>query len=147
MIEIKSRFSGAVLFRCETATTVASALLAAIAARADLYRANLSRANLSRANLSGANLSGANLSGANVSELRGVVAVAVTWPGHGECGRQLLAIHDDKGTVYHCGCFRGTRDELLAYIKAGHHKPSRTLTIDVVDMLLAANDRAKAAAK
>jgi hypothetical protein len=81
VIEIKSRFSGEVLFSAE-AKTIAACLLLAIASRAnlsganlsgaylsgaDLYGANLSGANLSGAYLSGANLSGADLSGANLS--------------------------------------------------------------------------------
>jgi hypothetical protein len=69
-MEIKHRFTGAVLFTTKGATTTA-------AAGANLSGANLSGANLSRANLSGANLSGtdllwadlswANLSGADLS--------------------------------------------------------------------------------
>ena len=85
--QIKDRFTGAVLFECDTPDNVSSglavrdALEKAVASRADLYGANLSGANLyganlsgadlygadlSRADLYGANLSGANLSGANL---------------------------------------------------------------------------------
>jgi hypothetical protein len=136
MIEIKSRHTGAVIYRSETATTLADAVIEAVRSGADLTGAHLRGADLT-----GANLSGANLSGAGVSELRGVIAVAVTWPGHGQCGRQLLAVRDNNGTVYHCGCFRGSRDELISYIaNDDSHKPSRTLTLDVVDMLLAASE-------
>lgn len=110
---------------------------------ADLRDANLRGAKLYGANLSGANLRGARLSGAQMSEVLGVRVVAVTWSGHGEQGRQLLAVDDqDEGvTIYHCGCFRGTREGLIQYIKTGDgaHQASRTLTLDVVDMLLAAN--------
>jgi uncharacterized protein YjbI with pentapeptide repeats len=87
-IEIKSYFSGSVLFSHDVGgNTVKLTLEAAVSARADLSGANLSgadlsgaylsgadlsgadlsRANLSRANLSGANLSGADLSRANLS--------------------------------------------------------------------------------
>ena len=66
VIEIKHRYTGAVLFTAKGATTVAAALAMALAAGANLRSANLSGANLSGANLRSANLSGANLSGANL---------------------------------------------------------------------------------
>ena len=67
MIQIKNRWTGAVLWEGETLI------------RADLSGANLSRAylygaNLSGANLYGANLSRADLSGADLSEAKGVPA-------------------------------------------------------------------------
>jgi uncharacterized protein YjbI with pentapeptide repeats len=76
-IEIKSRFTGSVLFAHEAEeNTLAITLKMAIAACADLYGADLYGADLSgadlygadlsRADLSGANLSGANLSGADL---------------------------------------------------------------------------------
>jgi hypothetical protein len=111
--------------------------------RADLGRAYLRGANLSGANLSGANLSGADLSGANLSGANGIRCAAATWSGHGECGRQLLAVADQDGPgvdIYRCGCFRGTWTQLVEYIERGEerHKASRTLTAEVVSMLLAA---------
>jgi hypothetical protein len=71
--QIKDRFTGAVIFECDTPDNVSSglavrdALEKAVASGAHLYGAHLYGANLSGANLSGANLSGANLSGANLS--------------------------------------------------------------------------------
>ena len=65
-IEIKSRFSGKVIFSVE-ANSLKIAVELAIKSEADLSRANLSGANLSGANLYGAYLSRANLSGANLS--------------------------------------------------------------------------------
>ena len=65
-IEIKHRFSGAVLFSCE-AENMKIAVKLAIEAKANLSWAKLSGANLSGADLSGADLSGANLSWANLS--------------------------------------------------------------------------------
>jgi hypothetical protein len=62
-IEIKHRWTGAVIYRSETATTVREAVIE-LATKAI---ANLSRANLSGADLSGADLSDANLSDANLS--------------------------------------------------------------------------------
>jgi hypothetical protein len=74
--EIKSRFSGAVLFSLEcgslrlcveAAVKSRANLSGADLSGADLYGADLSRANLSGADLSGADLSRANLSRANLS--------------------------------------------------------------------------------
>jgi hypothetical protein len=70
-IEIKSRFTAAILFtatiEAESASPIRDALVLAAASRADLSGADLSGANLSGADLSGANLSGANLSRADLS--------------------------------------------------------------------------------
>ena len=70
--QIKNRFTGAVIFQCDTPDDVSSglavrdALEKAVASGADLFGANLSGANLSGANLSGADLSGADLYGADL---------------------------------------------------------------------------------
>ena len=70
--QIKDRFTGAVLFECDTPDNVSSglavrdALEKAVASRANLYRANLSGADLSGADLSRADLPGADLSGADL---------------------------------------------------------------------------------
>ena len=66
VIEIKSRWTGAVLYSGEHAD-VKGAIEAAVKADANLSGAYLADADLSGADLSGANLSGANLSGANLS--------------------------------------------------------------------------------
>ena len=81
LIEIKNRFSGAVIYS-ERHATIKDAVISARNISADLRSADLSGANLSGANLrsadlrsadlssadlSGANLSSANLSGANLS--------------------------------------------------------------------------------
>jgi len=67
-IQIKSRFTSAVLFEHDTENnSIRFTLELAIKSGADLSGAYLSGADLSGANLSGANLSGANLSGANLS--------------------------------------------------------------------------------
>jgi hypothetical protein len=70
--QIKNRFTGAVIFECDTPDNVSSglavrdALEKAVASGANLYGADLSGAHLYGANLYGANLSGANLSDANL---------------------------------------------------------------------------------
>ena len=67
-IEIKSWFSGDVLFEYESDNaTMKKAVEAAVDDNANLSGANLSGADLSGADLSGADLSGADLSGANLS--------------------------------------------------------------------------------
>jgi len=63
--EIKSRFSGEILFSVET-ETLKLAVEAAYKSGAYLGGANLEGANLEGANLGGANLEGANLEGANL---------------------------------------------------------------------------------
>ena len=67
-IEIKSWFSGDVLFEYESDNaTMKKAVEAAVDDNADLRDADLSGADLSDADLSGADLSGADLSGADLS--------------------------------------------------------------------------------
>ena len=67
-IEIKSWFSGDVLFEYESDNaTMKKAVEAAVDDNADLSGADLRDADLSGADLSGANLSGADLSGADLS--------------------------------------------------------------------------------
>jgi uncharacterized protein YjbI with pentapeptide repeats len=65
MYQIKSRFSGKILFEMEC-DSFKSCVEAAVRSGANLYGADLSRANLSGANLYGANLSRADLSRANL---------------------------------------------------------------------------------
>ena len=66
LYEIKSYFSGRVLFSLET-TSLKLCVEAAVKSGADLSGADLSGADLRRADLSGADLSGAVLSGAVLS--------------------------------------------------------------------------------
>jgi len=74
MIEIKHRFTGAVLFRSDTAESVRAALLEALKAdpRADLAGADLAGADLAGAYLAGADLAGADLAGAYLADARNV---------------------------------------------------------------------------
>ena len=73
-IQIKNRWSGALVFECSASADLAGApdgLRLGFAVKAALAaKANLSDAVLSGAVLSGANLSGANLSGADLSEAK-----------------------------------------------------------------------------
>ena len=106
---------------------------------ANLSGASLIDANLSGANLSGANLSGANLSGASLIDAGGLTYVSVSWPEHGECGRQLLAVRIDGVDQYMCGCFRGTLQQLRDYITRGEsrHRTSRTVAADFCEARMA----------
>ena len=101
---------------------------------ADLQGANLQGANLRDANLRGADLQGANLQGANLAEARGVRFAQVAFAGHGERGRQLLAVVIGEEVKFFCGCFSGTEADLREYILHGdpHHHASRTLAADFV---------------
>ena len=63
MIEIKHRFTGAVLFCYTPEGTLKDAVMAAVKARAALRGADLRGADLRGADLRGADLSGADLSG------------------------------------------------------------------------------------
>ena len=66
-VEIKHRYTGALLFTYDGADLREAYLREANLSEAYLREANLRGANLSGANLYGADLSGANLSGANLS--------------------------------------------------------------------------------
>ena len=63
-IQIKNRYTGAVIFECETDSLKLAVELAVKS------RVNLSGADLSGVNLSGLNLSEANLSEANLTEVK-----------------------------------------------------------------------------
>ena len=101
---------------------------------ADLRCADLRCADLRSADLSGADLSGAVLSGADLSESTGFKFCQCSWSGHGERGRQLLAISLPDGISLFCGCFQGSPDDLAAYIANGkeEHRVSRTKAMDFV---------------
>jgi uncharacterized protein YjbI with pentapeptide repeats len=67
VIEILHRYTKAVVYRAETATTLREAVRMAVASRADLAGADLAGAYLAGANLTGANLTGANLARADLT--------------------------------------------------------------------------------
>jgi len=67
MIEILNRYTKAVLYRSETATTVSQAVSEAVKSGSDLRYSNLSGSDLSGSYLSGSNLSGSDLRGSNLS--------------------------------------------------------------------------------
>ena len=131
-IEIKNRFTGAVIYAGEY-TNTGEAVKAAMVAKANLSGADLSGANLYGANLYGADLSGANLSGAVDNWAQ------AGFMAHGECGRMLTAIkRPDSDIELFCGCFTGSVEKLREYIATSHekYKASRTLALDTVLALL-----------
>jgi hypothetical protein len=103
----------------------------------DLSGADLSSTDLRSADLRCADLSGANMNGANI-----VSVAQISFTGHGQCGRTLIAIQTEKEIHIHCGCFYGSPDELRAWI-AGDEKQwakTRTLALDTALILLAAKN-------
>ena len=67
MIEILNRYTKAVLYKSESATTVKEAVVEAVTAKCNLSGSNLSGSNLSYSNLSYSNLRGIDLSYSNLS--------------------------------------------------------------------------------
>jgi hypothetical protein len=166
-IEIKHRWTDDVLYSSAKGKTLRDAIIEVVASGANLISANLNGANLSGANLNGANLSGANLSGANLNgaylnganlngaylnganlsgaNLNGakIVSVAqISFTGHGECGRTLIAIQTETAIYICCGCFAGSPDELRAWIIGDEKRlaKTRTLALDTALILLAAKN-------
>jgi len=121
----------------ERADLARANLAGADLARANLARANLARAYLAGANLADANLADANLAGADLAQSRGLTYAQVSFSGHGECGRLLSAVKIGGEWKLFCGCFKGTFDDLDAYIRDGkaEHRESRTLARNVLRTL------------
>jgi len=149
--EIKS-LTGSILFEGDF-SSLAECLISAVKKGANLYGANLYGANLDGANLYGANLTRANLTRANLTRanldganLYGAVEkfAAISFLGHGECGRTLTAVQLTKTShiKLFCGCFKGSVKELREYIEAGEVrlKKTRTLALDTVLTLLEAKN-------
>ena len=116
--------------------------------RANLAGSRLAKANLTGADLAGANLARANLARANLTGADLARAVhafaAVSFIGHGECGRTLTAMRRNEGDapILQCGCFYGNQTELRDYIAKGDakYRKTRTLALDTVLALLDARN-------
>ena len=119
--------SGELIFS-DNSLSIKETVINAIGSGADLRWADLREANLSGANLSGANLSGA----------KGVIYAHISFNWHGEQGRQLSAIKIDDAVVLFCGCFKGSEEDLMAYIERGDetYKQSRTIALNTVMSLI-----------
>lgn len=115
---------------------------------ADLSTANLEKANLICTDLSyaslrysmmfKADLSGADLRFADLTSARNIQYAEVSFYGHGECGRKLLAVKIGEEIQLFCGCFKGNVKELRKYIKNGHEEfvSSRRLALNTVLKLI-----------
>ena len=115
-IQIKSRFTGTVLFEHDReGNSVRLTLELAIKSDANLSDANLSGAYLSGANLSGANLSDANLRGANLKnkeKLVGKRPIFQVGPVGSRCA-YFVAYITDKGLRFDAGCQRQITREVF----------------------------------
>ena len=122
-IEIKSRFSGSVLFSHDREeNTIKITLEAAVVARANLVGANLVGANLDGAYLDGAYLDGAYLGGANLvggEILKGERPILQIGPIGSRCA-YFVAFLTNKGLRLRAGCFFGTREEFEEQLSETH---------------------------
>lgn len=123
--QIKHRWTGAVLFESESATTLREAVLAAVAAWADLAGANLTRADLTGADLAGADLTRANLTRANLiwadlDPIKSDIWMILTL-ARSEVAGLLAALKEGRvdGSCYEgeCACLLGT----IANVKGCSH--------------------------
>ena len=141
-IQIKHRWTNAVLFESEAPDTLDSGLhmrhalekataektnlSGAYLSGADLRGADLSGAYLSDANLRGANLRDANLSGANLrgANLSGKKLVGdrpfFTIGPIGSRADYVIAYLTDSGLMIRAGCFFDTRDQFELALDAEH---------------------------
>ena len=132
-IQIKHRYSGAVLYECDTPEGTESGLLMrhalekAVAAKADLRYANLRGANLRSANLRGANLRSANLRSADLrsanlgegKKLVGARPVLTVGPigSRNDCTTAYLT---ESGVYVRAGCFFDTLDQFEIAVEKKH---------------------------
>jgi hypothetical protein len=128
--EIKSHWSGAVLFSAET-DSLKLAVELAVKSRANLAGAYLARANLAGADLAGAYLAGAYIAGANLTgaylagangqkhTLIGNRPVLVIGPLGSRCA-YLTKFMTDAGVYVRAGCFWNTLDAFKAAVAETH---------------------------
>ena len=142
-MEIKSRFTGSVLFSFET-DSIKICLQAAVEAKADLRGADLGGADLRGADLRGANLRDADLRGANLrgadlldadlygADLRGAHLGDADLGEHGKISDHIQIgpigsrrdtvtfLKTDKTVRVLAGCFTGSLDEFTAAVEKTH---------------------------
>lgn len=125
MMQIKNRFTSEVIMEVPD-------LCGANLRGADLSEANLRYTDLRGADLREACLRGADLSGADLRRARGLIYAQISFTGHGESGRQLLAVKIDEQVIFFCGCFSGTEADLRVYIENGEEnlKASRIFALE-----------------
>ena len=154
-VEIKSRWSGAVLFSAEVGDGVSVelqmkvAVEMAVKARANLADAYLADANLARANLAGANLAGAYLADANLAgayladakiqnNLTLIGKRPCVWFGPiGSVSRTFYGWLTNDGIHIQSGCFFGTTAEFRAKLTKTHggtiHEQEYLLALSLVE--------------
>ena len=145
MIQIKNRFTSEVIMEVPDlcgadlrgadlrgANLHGTDLCGANLRGADLSEANLRYTDLRGADLREACLRGADLSGADLRRARGLIYAQISFTGHGESGRQLLAVKIDEQVIFFCGCFSGTEADLRVYIENGEEnlKASRIFALE-----------------
>ena len=122
-IQIKDRFSGAVLFEHEAeGNTLKLTVEAAVKVRANLGRADLRGAYLGGADLGRASMGGADLGGAKISETETLLKDRpfLQLGPIGSRGDVLIAWLTDKGVFVRAGCFYGSLDDFRAAVEKKH---------------------------
>jgi hypothetical protein len=114
-----------------------------VVVKGEIKKCNMTGASVSRVMFSGTSFSDVDLEdaifdGVCMSEVVGMDYASVSFPGHGEIGRLLLAVRHGSGVLYHCGCFHGTEEELREYIDNHNvfYVKSRMLALETVKGLL-----------
>ena len=103
-------------------------------ANADLRDSFLGNTNLMYADLKETKLRNADLSNAILNSTKNIKYATCSFDGHGERGRQLLAIKINNETMLFCGCFNGNEAELRKYIEEDEekYKASRLMALEMV---------------
>ena len=122
-MQIKNRYTNAVMFEGESGMTMRETLEKATTSKADLRGADLYGADLYGADLYGANLRGANLRGANLGESFGKLEGNRPFFQCGPIGSRsdyLLSFKTNKGIVIKAGCFTGFIDDFAKAVEKTH---------------------------
>ena len=112
-IEIRHRYTDAVLYTCDVTDEQQAG---GLAMRAALEGAIKAGANLSGANLSGANLSDAMVNGLRLAGDRPVIQIGPI----GSESRTISVWLTEGGIRVQAGCFFGSRDEFEAQVMETH---------------------------
>ncbi len=135
MIQIKNRYTGAVILEGEYETLVD---LINANPSANLESANLVRANLESANLESANLYSANLYSAKCGDLF-VQNIYSIGPIGSRKAYLTVWLFTDGSTQYRAGCFSGTEQEFIAAVQKRHgdskHAADYMAAIQLVNVL------------
>ena len=149
-IQLK-RLNGELIFEHDQEdNTICITFLSALEFRIkDFSGANFRGADFCGANFSGADFRGADFRGAdfrdvdfrdvdfcgaNFSGVFGIKVSTCSFDSHGEKGRSLTAIIIKRKVFFFCGCFWGSKQELINYINNGDIslRRSRLFALDFV---------------